>query len=148
MRINWGTGIVIAFVCFIGFIMYLVVNMMTDDKFQHELVVEDYYKQELSLQDDIDKEINSQTLEENVSWEHTNDGILIQFPTSIEPSEISGTVYFYRPSKKSLDFEVPLVLNNHAILIPNDRLVDGRWNLTVDWKNGDASYLYKKSIVY
>ena len=148
MKINWGTGIVIAFVCFIGFIMYLVVNMMTDDNYQHELVVEDYYKQELSLQDDIDKEVNSQTLAENLTWEHTNEGIRIQFPSSINEAAISGTVSFYRPSKKSLDFQVPIVLSNHTILIPKDRLVDGRWNLSVDWKNGDSSYLYKKSIVY
>ena len=148
MKINWGTGIVIAFVCFIGFILYLVVNMVVDDKYQHELVVDDYYKQELTLQDDINKERNSQTLAENLSWEHTNDGILITFPTSINESGISGTVYLYRPSKKSLDFQLPLVLNNHSILIPKDRLVDGRWNLSVDWKNNDSSYLYKKSIVY
>ena len=47
MKVNWGTAIVIAFVGFIGFIMYFVVNMATNDKYDHDLVVEDYYQQEL-----------------------------------------------------------------------------------------------------
>ena len=49
MKINWGTAIVIAFVCFISFIMYFVISMSTDKKYDHDLVVEDYYGQELQL---------------------------------------------------------------------------------------------------
>ncbi len=47
MKINWGTGIVIAFVAFIAFIMYFVINMITNKKYDHDLVTEDYYKEEL-----------------------------------------------------------------------------------------------------
>ncbi|WP_299781764.1 FixH family protein [uncultured Formosa sp.] len=148
MRINWGTGIVIAFGCFIAFIMYLVVNMVTDKKYHHDLVVEDYYKQELTLQDDIDKEENALKLDENISWTHTDEGILIQFPNSMNISKISGTVSLYRPSNKSLDFDLPIVLSSHTLLVPKEKLIDGRWNLTVDWKNNNSSYLYKNSLVY
>ncbi|MBP1841565.1 FixH family protein [Formosa algae] len=148
MKINWGTGIVIAFACFIAFIMYFVVTMVTDQKYHHDLVVEDYYKQELSLQDDIDKEENALKLEENITYTKTTEGIVIQFPESINESQISGTVTLYRPSNKTLDFQIPIVLKDHRILISNDKLVSGRWNLTVDWKNNNSSYLYKKSIVY
>ena len=56
MKINWGTGIVLAFIGFIAFIMYFVVSMSTGDKYDHDLVVEDYYKAELEYQKDIDKE--------------------------------------------------------------------------------------------
>ncbi|CDF79707.1 putative cytochrome cbb3 oxidase maturation protein CcoH [Formosa agariphila KMM 3901] len=148
MRINWGTGIVIAFVCFIAFIMYFVVNMMVGDRFNHDLVVEDYYQQELTLQDDIDKEKNSQTLEENVSWKKTAEGILIQFPKSINETQISGIVSLYRPSNKALDFELPIALKNHTLLVPEANLVDGRWNLKVDWTNNGSSYIYKQSLTY
>ena len=50
MKINWGTGIVLAFIGFISFIMYFVVNMNTNKKYDHDLVTEDYYKQELEFQ--------------------------------------------------------------------------------------------------
>ncbi len=56
MKFNWGTGIVLAFIGFIGFIMYFIVSMHTDTKYDHDLVTEDYYKQELEFQNDIDKQ--------------------------------------------------------------------------------------------
>ena len=49
MKFNWGTGIVLAFIGFISFIMYFVINMNTNDKYDHDLVTEDYYKQELEI---------------------------------------------------------------------------------------------------
>ncbi|WP_159023827.1 FixH family protein [Formosa sp. L2A11] len=148
MRINWGTGIVIAFGCFITFILYLVINMMTDKEYHHDMVVDDYYKKELTLQSDINKEENALKLDKNVTWSHTDNGILIQFPNAMNVSEISGTVSLYRPSNKTLDFDLPITLSNHTLLIPKDKLVNGRWDLTIDWKNNDTSYLYKKSLVY
>ena len=36
MKINWGTGIVIAFIAFISFIMYFVVNMNVNKKYDHD----------------------------------------------------------------------------------------------------------------
>ena len=66
MKFNWGTGIVLAFIGFISFIMYFVVNMNTDKKLDHDLVTEDYYKQELKYQNDIDKEKNAKTLTTNL----------------------------------------------------------------------------------
>ena len=84
MKINWGTAIVIAFVCFISFIMYFVIRMSTNEKYEHDLVVEDYYQQELKFQSDIDKETNSKSLETNVSWTKTADGVKITFPKDFD----------------------------------------------------------------
>jgi len=80
MKINWGTGIVIAFIAFISFIMYFVVNMNVNKKYDHDLVTEDYYKKELEFQNDIDKETNAKNLVENLSWKKTTEGLVITFP--------------------------------------------------------------------
>ena len=148
MKINWGTAIVIAFAGFIGFIMYFVVNMAANDKYDHDLVVEDYYQQELKFQTDIDKEENSKTLKTNISWEKTQDGILITFPEDLKIKDIKGHVFLYRPSNKQLDFETPISLSNHNLLIPDNRLLDGRWNIKVDWTYSNKSYLFKEEINY
>ncbi|MBE9491126.1 MAG: FixH family protein, partial [Bacteroidetes bacterium] len=66
MKINWGTGIVIAFVVFIGFILFLIMLMMSDNKLDHELVTEDYYEKGTFYQKEIDAEKNSQLLAENI----------------------------------------------------------------------------------
>ena len=148
MRINWGTGIVIAFVLFIGFIMYFIITMSVDDSYDHDLVTEDYYKEELKYQETIDKEANAKKLIKNVNWEKTEEGIRINFPENLELKEITGKVFLYRPSDKQLDMEVPISLSKHYLLIPDDRLLDGRWNIHVDWKYKDIPYLFKEEIIY
>ncbi len=148
MKINWGTAIVIAFVCFISFIMYFVISMSTNEKYEHDLVVEDYYQQELKFQSDIDKETNSKSLETNVSWTKTANGVQIMFPKDLDFKNIEGQVFLYRPSNKQLDFEIPISLSNHNLLIPDKRMLDGRWNIKVDWTYNSNSYLYKTDITY
>jgi nitrogen fixation protein FixH len=148
MKINWGTGIVIAFIAFIRFILYFVINMNANDKYDHDLVTEDYYKKELEFQNDIDKESNSKYLEENISWKKTNEGLLISFPENLKQENITGKVFLYRPSNKQFDYETTISLSSHNLLIPDKRLLDGRWNIKVDWQYKGKSYLYKKEITY
>lgn len=148
MKINWGTGIVIAFAVFITFIMYFVINMMTNKKYDHDLVTEDYYKEELLHQNEIDKEANSKSLSQKVTWTKTSEGMEIRFPEDLDDSQIKGKVFLYRPSNKKLDSETAISLSNHKMLIPKSQLLDGRWNLKIDWEYQGVSYLFKKSIVY
>jgi len=148
MKFNWGTGIVLAFVGFISFIMYFVISMNTDKALDHDLVTEDYYKEELEFQNDIDKEKNSRTLSQNITWNKTEAGIVLKFPESLEIKSITGKVFLYRPSNKQFDFETDISLSNHNLLIPDKRLLDGRWNIKVDWQYNGKSYLFKKEIVY
>ena len=148
MKINWGVGIVIAFVLFIAFIMYFVIRMNVDDKFDHDLVTDEYYQEELKYQESIDKETNARALTTNVSWSKTDDGLLITFPTNLDYKRIKGKVFLYRPSNKQLDMEVPISLSNHYLLIPDDSLLDGRWNIYIDWEYNNTSYLFKEEIIY
>ncbi|MFH4964098.1 FixH family protein [Gaetbulibacter sp. M235] len=148
MKFNWGTGIVLAFIGFISFIMYFVISMNFNKKYDHDLVTEDYYKMELSYQDDINKQNNANSLEENVSYTKTSEGLLIKFPQNFDPKKITGKVSLYRPSNKHLDFETPISLSETYLLVPDKRLLDGRWDISIDWQYDGKSYLYKKSLVY
>ncbi|WP_179352562.1 FixH family protein [Winogradskyella vidalii] len=148
MKINWGTGIVIAIACFISFIMYFVISMSTDTKYDHDLVIEDYYGQELQFQADLDHEENAKALKTNVNWKQTDAGIVIEFPNDLNNKLITGKVFLYRPSNKQLDFEIPISLSNHNLLIPDNRLLDGRWNIKIDWQYNQKAYLYKTELTY
>ena len=148
MKINWGTGIVIAFIGFIAFIMYFVISMNINDKYDHDLVTEEYYKEELAYQNEIDKLNNAKTLETDITYNKTNEGLVIQFPNNLDAKKITGKMFLYRPSNKQLDFENSISLSNTHLLIPDKRLVDGRWNIKIDWQYNGKSYLYKVSIIY
>ena len=148
MKINWGTGIVLAFIGFISFIMYFIITMNVDDKYSHDLVSEDYYADELAYQSDIDKLTNANNLTENITYKHITEGLVIYFPSNVEYEKITGKVFLYRPSNKQLDFDTAISLSDSYLLIPDKRLVDGRWNIKVDWQYNGNSYLFKESIIY
>ena len=148
MKINWGTGIILAFIAFISFIMYFVIRMNVQSKYDHDLVTETYYEEELQYQNDIDKQRNAQKLLQNVTMTQTEAGIVITFPKTFAADNIKGKVFLYRPSNKHFDFEIPISLSNHTLLIPDNRLLGGRWNLTVDWSYDEVMYLYKKEIIH
>ncbi|MGH1387913.1 FixH family protein [Kordia sp.] len=148
MKINWGTGIVLAFVGFISFIMYFIVNMNVQSKYDHDLVTDSYYDEELKYQSDIDKQRNALKLTENISSKLTASGVEIQFPKNLIFSNIKGKVFLYRPSNKQFDFEIPISLSNHTLLIPDNRLLGGRWNIKIDWSYNNTDYLFKEEITY
>ncbi len=148
MKINWGTGIVIAFILFMAFILYFVIKVQTDPQYDNQLVTTDYYKQEAHVQDNINKEVNANNLSEKVIITKIDDGIEIKFPNSFEANNISGNVSFYRPSNQRLDFEIPISLSNSHLLIPKKSLVSGLWDITVDWKYKDTEYRNKKTIYF
>lgn len=147
MKFNWGTGIVIAFIAFMSFILYFVV-IMSKNRNDHHLVTEDYYQQELEFQHDIDKLNNAKNLEENLRWQKTDSGMLISFPENLETQKIAGNIELYRPSNKHLDYKAAIELTDHTVLIPNDRLLEGRWDIRIDWTYNNTPYLYKQQIVY
>lgn len=148
MKINWGTGIVLAIIGFIAFILYFVISMSVNNKYDHDLVTEEYYKAELEYQKDIDKMNNARALATNISYSKTTEGLLINFPEDLQVEDITGKVFLYRPSNKQLDFETSISLSKPHLLIPDTRLVDGRWNIKIDWQYKGKSYLFKESIVY
>lgn len=143
-KLNWGVGIVITIACFIGFIMFFVIKMSTDKKYDHDLVTEEYYKQELAYQDQIDAQQNSARLAKNIQVEVTAEGIKILFPS--EKKDIKGEVSLYRPSNKKLDLEIPISLENQEMIIPAEKLVEGKYKLSINWKSNETTYLYKKDL--
>ena len=67
MKLSWGTGILLAILAFVGFIMYFFVITLVDKQYDHELVTENYYAQELDFQKDIDAQ--KQTLDAHMQVE-------------------------------------------------------------------------------
>ena len=62
MKINWGTGIVIAFALFISFILYFVFSVQSDSKYDNELVYEEYYKHDAKFGEEMVRIQNAQDL--------------------------------------------------------------------------------------
>ncbi|WP_430400800.1 FixH family protein [Flavobacterium sp.] len=148
MKINWGTGIVIAFGLFITFILYFVFKVQTNSSYDNELVTEDYYKKESLVQGDIEKQETANKLEHKVVVSKTQEGLRVSFPPEFNFKNIKGKVSLYRPSSQKLDFEMQISLSSSHLLIPKSNLVSGLWDISIDWEYENVNYLNKESIYY
>ena len=148
MKINWGTGVIFAFGLFITFILFFVFKVQTNSSYDNELVTEDYYKKEVQVQGDIEKQQIANKLEHKVLVLKKNEGIIIQFPPEFDFKNIKGKVSLYRPSSQKLDFEIQILLSSSQLLIPKSNLVSGLWDISVDWEYENVNYLNKENIYF
>jgi hypothetical protein len=143
MKISWGTAIVIAIGLFMTFILYFVIKVQSNSKYDNELVVEEYYKHDAHFDDEMVKIQNAQDLTKKPIISNSSEGISIVFPDTFIPQKIKGKVSLYRPSNKKLDFEIPISLSSPSLLIPKSNLVGGRWDINMEWEYDGTSYLSK-----
>ena len=146
IKFNWGTGIVIAFGLFMTFILYFVVEVQSNSKYDNDLVVDEYYKHDARFGEEMKRTQNAQDLVEKPKVVVTQNGVQIIFPASFVPNKIKGIVSLYRPSNKKLDFEIPISISEPTLLIPNKSLVGGRWDINMEWQYDGKSYLTKETI--
>ena len=147
-KISWPAAIIIALASFIVFILSFVYKVTFLPEYDHHLVSEEYYKDELNYQQEIDEVNKGRELTENITLTNTNEGLLITFPSEFDAEKISGTIYFQRLSNGEIDFEIPINLSSNEFLIEDEKLVDGRWDVKIEWNVNDTNYLYKEKIIY
>ncbi|QBN18258.1 FixH family protein [Flavobacterium nackdongense] len=145
-KINWGTGIVLAFAFFISFILYFIIKVQSNSKYDNDLVYEEYYKRDAKFGDEMIRLQNAKDLP--VKPKITNDaaGITIVFPTDFVPAAIKGKITMYRPSNKKFDFDYPISITTSSLTIPKEKLLGGRWNINMEWQYNGKAYLTKETI--
>lgn len=146
MKINWGTGIVIAFALFMTFILYFVFEVQSNSKYDNDLVVEEYYKHDSHFQDEMSRIQNAHDLQQKPSITHDSEGVKIIFPVVFESDKIKGNILLYRASNKKFDFNTPIALANSALVIPKSKLIKGQWNVNMEWQYEGKKYLSKEVI--
>jgi nitrogen fixation protein FixH len=125
-----------------------VVLASTGKNADHHLVTEDYYQEELAYQNEIDAEANASSFASGFRIIKNDRGLSIEIPEELRQQELKGTMSLYRPSNKHLDFDLEISLSNSHLLIPDERLLGGRWDIKLRWSDKDKNYLIKKSITY
>ena len=117
-------------------------------EYDHQLVSDEYYNDELNYQEEIDKLKRASELIENVSINKITNGLLIKFPSNIDYNKIEGTISFKRLSNQKIDFMLPIKLTSSQILLKDENLVAGRWDVKIAWQVGEKTYLFKEKIRY
>ncbi len=142
-KLNWGTGILIGIIVFVIISITMTVIFMTQDV---SLVSDNYYEKSLSYQDEIDKQSRTKSLDEQVKINFNEEVITISVPSNYLNKDISGEIFFYRPSNPKLDFVLPLQLVEGNQIIPVERLEKGFWRLKLNWTMDGNGYYNERAI--
>ena len=145
MKFNWGTGIFIAFVLFMGIVITTGVYLMNQDV---DLVSDDYYDKEIAYQQHIDDVARTTELSSDEIILFDGNFITIKLPTEISVKNISGEIYLYRPSDSKLDIRLPFLPDENRLqVIPVKNIQKGFWRVQFSWQADDKNYYSEKAIV-
>lgn len=139
-KFNWGHGIFLFFVVFVG---TLITVLVASRRVDHSLVVDDYYAQDLAYQSTYNKAKNSLEDRDLLDIKTSAHNVVFDF-NSEDP--IEGNIHFYRPSNKKMDFTIQID-NKHKLEVDRSKIQKGKWKIKVDWTIGNKSY-YKEEELY
>jgi len=138
MKWNWGTGIFIVIVLFIGACVAFIVY---SQKQKWSLVEEDYYPKELRHEEKLAKIRNANALTIQLLVKLDKSNLIIQFPSDFRGKSLTGTIDIYRPSDEKLDVVVPVAVDTSlSQCIPLRKLSQGRYVAKIDWTSEGKDY--------
>jgi hypothetical protein len=135
---SWGFKIACLYTGFALLIATMVILTIGENT---DLVTPDYYEQELKFQDRIDAIDRTGVLQEPLIWKLEQRRLYLNFPHETSGKEISGTVYFFRPSDAKLDKNVTIPeTSDSTTSISTSTLQPGMYKMQISWQANSATY--------
>ncbi len=138
----------------LGFLIFLIATIAAFVTFaigqDMQLVTKDYYEKELRFQQDINQANNAGAFRDEISirFQPETQSVELRVPRSLVDAGFNGTVEFYRPSNKDLDFTAPLKPRaDGRQTIDVADLETGFWRLRMQWTADGKEYLFRDSVV-
>jgi hypothetical protein len=142
MKFNWGHGIVMVLVLY-GGLMIFMVYQSTQQRF--DLVTEEYYNTEDSYQERQTRKLRGYKVDGKLNVTRKLEGIEVSLPEGLSSDMIEGTLTFYSPTDKYLDFEVDLIKGEKIQFVDRLDLPGGRWTVKVDIP-GDSGFYFEENV--
>ena len=141
---NWGHKILIVYILFVAGIVTLVYKSSVQNQ---DLVVNDYYDQELKYQDKIDAIQRTNSLNSPLQCKVEKNYILINFPSEMGGSHITATILLYSPTDEKKDIQKQLSTSDAVILFPLSGNNKGFHKLKINWSVNKTSYYSEQQIL-
>ena len=147
MKFNWGHGITIVIILFVAGILSMVYITMQQDN-STQLIEENYYDKELVFQQQIDGSHNLNALyPDSLALVDSTNFIYIKLPAQAATVD-SGFVEFIRPSDKTKDRRLDLVVNNNGELtLPKSNFINGLYKFRIRWNSNGTTYVKAKDFI-
>lgn len=138
---DWGKGILLTIIVFVGFILTLVIISVRQDDIH--LVTENYYEKELKYQDQIDRETSAAGLDREVLvFDSQAKSMVLDLPVGAK-----GNLKLFRPSDERLDQELLLDISQEGkTTVPLEKLKAGYWKVQLTWTENGVDFYQEKQI--
>ncbi len=144
MKWNWGTGIFLVIVLFLGACVAFIIYSQRQ---KWNMVEEDYYPKELRHEEKLVKIRNANALTMQLQVKLDKSNMIVQFPDDFQGKVITGIINVYRPSDEDLDVILPVAADTSlSQFIPLQRFSRGRYVVKVDWRCAGKDYFTEKDI--
>ena len=137
---NWRRGIILAMALFIGFILFLVVNIMLHTV---DLESEDYYKKEINYEQEITAMKNFNAIDSRIGVSSNTEFVVFQLPEKTKITEVE--IHFFRPNNTKLD-KLFQVNGTKTYLVPKTTLEKGNYSIQLHFKHNQKPCLQKEEI--
>ena len=140
---NWGNKLLLVFTTFAFGISFLVYRCVTTPV---DLVSHDYYREELAYQQVIDATKNANALSGRPTLQRQAETITLRLPAEMRNATVKGAVFFYCPSDKTKDRNLPLSTGNDAIqAIDAHALLPGHYAVKIRWESRGQVYFNEQA---
>ncbi|WP_111672479.1 FixH family protein [Algoriphagus litoralis] len=138
---DWGKGILLTIIAFVGFIMTLVVISVRQDDIH--LVTENYYEKEIKYQDQIEREKSAAGLDREVlAYDALTKTMVLDLPVGVK-----GNLQLFRPSDARLDQQLVIdILEEGKTSVPLEKLKSGYWRVQLTWTENGVDFYQEKKI--
>jgi nitrogen fixation protein FixH len=143
----WPLGVALGLVVFAGGLVALIVLAVSSNS---DLVMEDYYEQEIRYSEQLERLARAEAIDGAVEVRYDAGlGVLIlTFPEVQAARGISGEVHLYRPSAAGMDRKLPLSLNAAGMqVIPAADLAPGLWQVRIRWVVEGEDYYVEQRLI-
>lgn len=143
-KLHWGHKIGIVYLLFMGFMLFLVLKSQTAT---HELVTEDYYQNELIIQDKINAKNNLNRADFDVKITRKEQNILVSFDGLPYGEKPKGTVHLYKPDNSKFDESLVMSLNENDEMYIAPVGISGKYKVSLQFEVMGVDYYTEKQIV-
>ena len=145
MKLSWGYRIAMLYVSFALFIAYFVTRSMQQ---KIDLVVPDYYEQELSFQSRLENSNRNNELSSPLSVRVENNNVVINYPDDLNGKSLSGNILFFRPSDNGIDKNFPVnVSTDNSQRISTTGLQNGMYRVKAEFECEGQHYYSEQQII-
>jgi hypothetical protein len=138
---DWGKGILLTIIAFVGFIMTLVVISVRQDDIH--LVADNYYEKEIKYQEQIDREVSAATLDREVLvFDGQEKAMILDLPVGAK-----GSLQLFRPSDARLDKNLAVEITSEGkTKVSLQDLKAGYWRVQLTWTENGVDFYEEKKI--